>query len=287
MRAQITMIKAIAQSFKPALTVSRKPYVVSVGVDRFGNAIPQAKSAPLENGEGESRIVRQQDVLIYPSRKRKRTTNMGKNAGGAFKTLMAFTPSLLARLRPWRMPAANKKNATGGSLLPVVRQRPIDEYPPAARIDEPLECEFRECKEFKEFRRLPLEANEPDDRLEPRIYELSQELPTPPVSQSKNRAQVLPLAMIVALVVVYLLYVMTGMQGSMMAMSGNINTMATDTRTISQNMQAMNQSVHDMNHNVAEMNQKVGTLAKSAAPMGEAVSAVSPITKMFKSFFPF
>lgn len=272
------MLKAIAQSLQPALARSRKPHVVSVGLDIFGNAIPEAKPAQLESSGKKSRIVRRQDVLVYPSRKRKRTTNMGNKAGSAFKTLQAFTPSLLARLRPWRMPAASRKNATSGSLLPVVRQRPIDDHPPAGRIGEPLEYEFKH---------LPEEFNERERRLEPRIYELSQEPLRSLGTPRKIRAQVLTLAMVVALVIVYLLYVMTGMQGSMTAMSGNIHTMATDTRTMSQNMQAMNQSMHDMNHNVTEMNQKVGTLAQSAAPIGAAASTVSPLTKMFKSLMPF
>jgi len=276
MKANHTMMKAIAQSLKPAFTRGRKPYVVSVGLDIFGNAVPEAKSAQLENIGRVSRIVRHQDVLVYPSRKGKRTTQMGKKAGGAFKTLLAFPPSLLARLRPWRQPAVNWKNATGGSLLPVVRQRPMDELPQAVRIDENLAYELKH---------LPQEVNE--FRLEPRIYEQVQEHQKPLESQRTTLTQILPLAVVAAVVIGYLLYVMTGMQGSMTAMSGNIQTMATDTRTISQNMQTMNQSMHDMNHNVAEMNQKVGTLAKSAAPMGEATSAVNPLIKMFKSFMPF
>jgi uncharacterized protein YoxC len=272
------MIKAIAQSLKPALAKRPKPYVVSVGLDIFGNAIPEAKSAQRENSGGVSRIVRRQDVLVYPSRKRRRTTPMSQKAGVVFKRLLAFTSALLARLRPWRKPAAHRNKAISGSLLPVLRPRPIDTLPPAGPIAEPLEYELKP---------LPLEFNACAQRLEPRIYEVQQEPLKPQVTENAIRAQLLPLALVVALVVVYLLYVMTGMQGSMTAMSGNIQAMASDTRAMSQNMQAMNQSMHDMNHNVAEMNQKVGTLAKTAAPMGEAASTVSPLTKMFKSLMPF
>jgi uncharacterized protein YoxC len=206
---------------------------------------------------------------------------VGQKAGAVFKRLLAFTPAFLARLRPWRKPVTHRNKAISGSLLPVVRPRPMDSLLQAERIAEPLECEFKP---------LPLELNACAQRLEPRIYEVNQEplQPLQPqVTENKIRAQLLPLALVVALVVVYLLYVMTGMQGSMTAMSGNIQTMANDTRAMSQNMQAMNQSMHDMNHNVAEMNQKVGTLAKTAAPMGEAASTVSPLTKMFKSLMPF
>jgi uncharacterized protein YoxC len=272
------MMKAIAQSLKPALARRRKPYVVSVGLDIFGNAIPEAKSAQRESAGGVSRIVRRQDVLVYPSRKRSRTTPVGQKAGAVFKRLLAFTSALWARLRPWRKPAADRNKAISGSLLPVVRPRPMDKLPQAGPVAEPLECEFKP---------LPLELNARAPRLEPRIYEVNQEPLQPQVTENKLRAQLLPLALVVALVVVYLMYVMTGMQGSMTAMSGNIQTMANDTRAMSQNMQAMNQSMHDMNHNVAEMNQKVGTLAKTAAPMGEAASTVSPFTKMFKSLMPF
>jgi len=42
-----------------------------------------------------------------------------------------------------------------------------------------------------------------------------------------------------------------------------------------------------MSGNVARMNQKVSTLAQAAAPMGEAACAISPFTKMFKSFMLF
>jgi uncharacterized membrane protein len=163
-------------------------------------------------------------------------------------------------------------------LLPVVRQRPIDHYPQTVRSTE---------RSGYAFKALPQEFNERECWLEPRIIEPSPEPLKPLLIQRTIRAQVLPLAIIAFCVMAYLLYVMTGMQGSMAAMSGHIQTIATDTRAISQNMQSMNQSVHDMNHNVAGMNQKVGTLAQTAAPMGEAASTVSPLTKMFKSIMPF
>lgn len=239
MKVQNAMMKAIAQLTKPAHTKTRKPYSVSVGLDAFGNAVPEAKSLPVEFRAGASRIVRREEMLVHPSRKRTR-----KNAK---LTLMAFR-----------------------RLLPALRKPPLESSPTPSR-DEPLDVEFR---------LVPQVVKAPDLRLEPSIHETTDSSVSATAVQGKMPAQALPLALAVAGVVFYLLYVMTGMQGSMSTMSGNIQTMATDTRAMSQNMQAMNR-------NVEQMNQNVGAIAKSTAPMGEAASTVSPFTRMVKAILPF
>ena len=275
--SKATMIKAIAQSLEHAVARLRKPRIVSVALDVFGNAIPEARSAQAASSTGESRIVRREDVLVGHSRKRLRSA-VGTPRGRGFKALFASTRSLLARVRRQRTLAPDpKEDARVASLLPVVRQsKPL--LAQRAREGSVL---------VGAFQRLPQESQRQEDRLEPWIYKPHQESTELAKARRRIPQKAFPAAAVVAIIVVYLLYILGSMQGSMMAMSGNIHTMATDTHSMSQNMQAMNQSMQDMNHNVAEMNQKVGTLSRAAAPMGEAATAVSPFTRILKSILPF
>lgn len=273
------MMNAVAHSLGRALARLGKPRVVSVGLDAFGNAIPEAKSAPAASSARGARIVRREDVLVGPSRKRQRKTAAIATARvRVFKALSTSMRSLLARVRPQRMPASGRQEDAGSrSLLPVIaRSKP--EQAQETRTGSVLDGAFR---------RLPQESQRHEDRLEPTIHEPPREATEPSSAERRIPPETYPAAMVVALIVIYFLYVMGSMQGSMMAMSGNIHTMATDTHSMSQNMQAMNRSMQDMNHNVSEMNQKVGTLAKAAAPMGEAASSVSPFTRILKSILPF
>lgn len=278
-------MKAIPQSLLPVASKTQQPYTISVGLDVFGNAIPDLKPAQVE-GTGKSlRVVKRQDMLVRPSRKRSRNTLKPSTS----RALVAVGPALLGRLVPWWV-AAGKQKGTGNGQ-PLLKVEPL--HPPATEgVNERLE---------QAFNRLHHEFNEREQRLEDKMQALREKQHSLLGTRRKLLVWVLPLVVGGSVVMGYLLYVMTSMQGSMVAMSGNINTIAVDTQAMSQNTQYMSQNIEGMNQsmaymnnnvaymsgNVAQMNQKVGTLAQAAAPMGEAASTVSPFMKMFKSFMPF
>ncbi|MEZ5452963.1 MAG: hypothetical protein R3E93_09165 [Thiothrix sp.] len=292
------MMKAIPQSLKPAftktLTKTTQPRKISVGLDVFGNAIPDVKSALVEDTGKALRIVKRQDMVVKPSRKRSR-----KQSAATSTALVPVTPTLLGlgRLVPWwTQQAANQKQAKTSDPVTATNVKPVD-HPDG--ISERLEYAFK---------RLHQEFNEREQHIEDKMRELRAEHQNILATQPKTRAWILPVAVVGASAMGYMMYVMTSMQGSMTAMSGNINTMnghigtmANDTQAMSQNtqymsqnMQTMNQSMYYMNNNVAymsgnvaQMNQQVGSMAQSVRPMGEAASTVSPFMKMFKSFMPF
>ncbi|MBU0654403.1 MAG: hypothetical protein KJ914_04625 [Gammaproteobacteria bacterium] len=281
------MMKAIPQSMKRTTTKTKQASKLSVGLDIFGNAIPEVKSALVEGTGKALRIVRRQDVIVKPSRKKA----VAKARVVTRKTaLVAASPTLLGRLIPWIKPVEQPHKKPVAKVAPVQRKHDTQAHPDG--IGERLEYAFR---------RLHQEFNEREQQLEAKMQELKQQHQHTLAGKTKSRAWLAPVALAAVGVVGYMMYVMTSMQTSMTAMSGNINTMnghmgvmAGDTQVMSQNIQTMNQSMYYMNNNVAymsgnvaQMNQKVGTLAQAAQPMGEAASAISPFTKMFKSFMPF
>lgn len=269
-------MKAIPQSLKPSRTKTKQAHKVNVGLDLFGNAIPDVKSALVEGTGKALRIVKRQEMLIKPSPKRARAASRSKTSKS--KALVAVTPTLLERLVPWRMP-------------PVSQPKPV-ERPHPDGVGERLEYAFK---------RLHQEFNEREQKLEAKMQELMQAQQTQTAVKHHKRLWLLPVLLVAGAAGGYMMVIMTSMQTSMITMSGNINTMnghmgamATDTQAMAQNTQAMNNSMYYMNNNVAymsgnvaQMNQKVGTLAQAAAPMGEAAATVSPFMKMFKSFMPF
>lgn len=282
-------MKAIPQSLKPTQTKTKQARKINVGLDVFGNAIPEVKSALVEGTGKALRIVKRQDVIVKPPRKRNRP--VGKKAHSTSRALVPVSPTLLGKLVPWWPPATGQKDATKTKAVTVTQVKPL-EHPHADGIADRLEHAFK---------RLHHEFNEREQRLEDKMHALRQQQQSLLGTKRKTRLWLLPLALVGSAVMGYMMYVMTSMQGSMTAMSGNINTIASDTQSMShntqamsQNMQAMNQNMYYINNNVAymsgnvaQMNQKVGTLAQAAAPMGEAASTVSPFMKMFKSFMPF
>lgn len=287
------MFKSTPQFLKKTLTRTSQKRKLSVGLDIFGNAIPEVESAQVE-GTGKSlRVVRRQEVIVKPGRKQAKVPKASKKASTTSKTaaLVPVKPGLVGRLLPWSQPAAKGSDSKAvAKVIPVERKH--TEHPHADTIGERLEYAFK---------RLHQEFNEREHQLEQRMQELKQQHQQALAGKTQKRLWLAPLALAVVGVVGYMMYIMSSMQGSMVAMSGNINTMnghmgtmAGDTQVMSQNIQTMNQSMYYMNNNVAymsgnvaQMNQKVGTLAQAAQPMGEAASAVSPFTKMFKSFMPF
>ncbi|WGZ92950.1 MAG: hypothetical protein QJT81_14075 [Candidatus Thiothrix putei] len=258
-------------------TKSKQAHQVNVGLDVFGNAIPEIKSAQVE-GTGKAiamRIVKRHDMVLKPSPKRVRAATRVKKSTS--QALVTVTPNLLERLIPWWVQAANKS---------------VEHQPTVDGVSERLEHAFK---------RLHQEFNEREQKLEAKMNELQQVQQTLAVAKLKQRLWLFPVIVLAGAAGGYMMYIMSSMQASMITMSGNINTMnghigtmATDTQAMAQSTQAMNQSMYYMNNNVAymsgnvaQMNQKVGTLAQAAAPMGEAASTVSPFMKMFKSFMPF
>ncbi|WMP16934.1 hypothetical protein [Thiothrix lacustris] len=247
---------------KHTYTKNQQAYHVNVGLDLFGNAIPEVRSA-LVDGTGKSlQIVKRHDMVLKLNPKRIR-------AAARVKTPSSL--SLLGRLMPWR--------ATPEPL-------PVD------GVSERLELAFK---------RLHQEFNAREQQLEDKIQALQQVQQSLAAVKTKKRLWLLPVLLVAGAAGGYMMVIMSSMQSSMIAMSGNINTMnghmgamAVDTQAMSQNTQAMNQSMYYMNNNVAsmsgnmaQMNQNVGTLAQAAAPMGEAAATVSPFMKMFKSVMPF
>lgn len=287
-------MKAIPQSLKPTLISSKKPRTISVGLDVFGNAIPEVRPALVEGSGGALRIVRRQDVIVRPSRKRK-MASAGQTS--ASKALVPVSPALLGRLLPWWL--QQKQAKATDNTEPAVTAQPSLGHPHPEGVGERLEYAFQHLHQA---------FNGREQQLEDKMRELREEHQNLLAAKPKLQAWVLPTVLLGSSAMAYMMYVMTSMQGSMTAMSGNINTMnghigtmaadtqsmSQNTQSMSQNMQTMNQSMYYMNHNVAymsgnvaQMNQKVGTLAQAAAPMGEAASTVSPFMKMFKSFMPF
>jgi prefoldin subunit 5 len=271
-------MKVISQSLKPTQTKTQKPRTVNVGLDLFGNAIPEVKSAAVD-GTGKAiamRIVKRHDMVLKPSPKRGRAATRVKKSTS--KALVAVTPTLLERLAPWWVQAANK---------PVGHR-----LPPVDGVNERLE---------QAFKRLHHEFNEREQKLDAKMHELQQVQQTLATTKSKRQVWLWPVMLAAGAAGGYMMYIMSSMQASMINMSGNINTMnghigtmAADTQTMAYSTQSMNQSMYYMNNNVAymsgnvaQMNQKVGTLAQAAAPMGEAAATVSPFMNMFKSFMPF
>ncbi|OQX12673.1 MAG: hypothetical protein BWK73_14375 [Thiothrix lacustris] len=257
-------------------TKSKFAHHVNVGLDMFGNAIPEVKSAAVD-GTGKAiamRIVKRHDMVLKPSPKRVRAATRVKKTTS--KALITLTPNLLERLVPWWTQA-----------------KPVLEHPPAVdEVNERLEHAFKS---------LHHEFNAREQQLEAKMHALQHAQQTLAATNTKRQIWLWPVMLAAGAAGGYMMYIMSSMQASMTAMSGNINTMnahigtmATDTQTMAYSTQSMNQSMYYMNNNVAymsgnvaQMNQKVGTLAQAAAPMGEAAATVSPFMNMFKSFMPF
>jgi hypothetical protein len=252
-------------------TKSAVAHQVNVGLDLFGNAIPEVKAAGVEGTGKALRIVKRHDIILKPSPKRVRAATRLK--GNTSTALIASAPLLLKRLLPWWVAP---KTA-----------------PPVEVVNERLEYAFK---------RLHETFNEREQKLDAKMHALQQAQQSLSVAQTKKRRLwLLPMLLVAGGAGGYMMYIMSSMQSSMIAMSGNINTMnghigtmATDTQTMAQSTQSMNQSLYSMNNNVAymggnvaQMNQKVGTLAQAAAPMGEAASTMNPFMKAFKSIMPF
>ena len=220
---------------KHTYTKNQPAHQVNVGLDLFGNAIPEGKSL---------RIVKRHDMVLKPSPKRVRAVAQVKTA----------RLSVLKHLLPWR-------------VVSVERQPPVALDGVSERLEQA-------------FKRLHQEFNEREQQLETKMHALTQTQQRLSATKTKRQVWLLPVILIAGAAGGYMMYIMSSMQGSMIAMSGNINTM-------NQSMYYMNNNVAYMSGNVAQMNQKVGTLAQAAAPMGDAAATVSPFMKMFKSVMPF
>ena len=220
---------------KHTYTKNQPAHQVNVGLDLFGNAIPEGKSL---------RIVKRHDMVLKPSPKRVRDMAQVKTA----------RLSVLKHLLPWR-------------VVSVERQPPVALDGVSERLEQA-------------FKRLHQEFNEREQQLETKMHALTQTQQRLSATKTKRQVWLLPVILIAGAAGGYMMYIMSSMQGSMIAMSGNINTM-------NQSMYYMNNNVAYMSGNVAQMNQKVGTLAQAAAPMGDAAATVSPFMKMFKSVMPF
>ena len=256
-------LKTPKNLFKPKQT---KTKTIDVGIDVFGNAIPDNVTAQIESSGKALRVVKRQQMTLKPSRK--------KSAKKLAVVAATQSPGLLTR------------------LLPATWTKPSEKTVVHDGISERLEVAFK---------RLHHEFNEREQQLEVKMHAIQQQHLALANFKQKKRGVLLSLAAAGMLAGGYMLYVLTNMQNSMTSMSGNISTMnghmgamASDTQNMTQNIQAMNESMYYMNNNVgymsgnvAQMNQKVGTLAQAAAPMGEAAATMNPFMKAFKSFMPF
>ncbi len=262
---------------------SRRPVKVKtkvVGLDTFGNAIPDAAQV---EGTGKSlRVVEAREIEIRPGKRQRRKpvvvspevqkTGVLARVGGFFRR-----PRVEAELRAQQEAHAEFVSDLSGRF----------------------EHAFEELK--KEF-------SEREQQLEEKLKMVSQALPSPDsatqTASKKGWQQHMKVALgglVAVLVGGYLMYVLTSMKGSMTAMSdnmtamnGNIGAMSEDTRIMSEgiqkldgNMRYMNGNIAQMNGNMARMNQNVGQMTRAVEPMGQAAQNVNPFLGAMKSFFPF
>ncbi len=81
-------------------TKTKQAHKINVGLDLFGNAIPEVKSG-LVDGTGKAlRVVKRHEMVIKPSPKRARAASRAKTSTS--KALVAVPPTVLGRLIAWR-----------------------------------------------------------------------------------------------------------------------------------------------------------------------------------------
>lgn len=280
----------IDRTLKKIAKAKRRPTKVKtrrVGLDTFGNAIPDAAQV---EGTGKSlRVVEARDIEIRPGKKRRRRKPVTV-------TPTATQAGVLSR---W----AERFRRTRAEDEIRAQQEAHDEI--VSDLSGRFEHAFEELrKEFKER----------EQQLEEKLKVVSQTLPSPSTnaasktnvsskagSKLQQHLKVAFGGLVAVLVGGYLLYVLTSMEGSMTemssnmtAMNGSIGAMGQDTRIMSDgiqkldgNMRYMNGNIAQMNGNMAHMNQNVGQMTRAVEPMGQAAQNVNPFLGAMRSFLPF
>lgn len=257
-------------------------HVVNVGLDCFGNAIPELGTDSGKRNTPE--IVMRRDVRLGRKPRRRIARNQPLS--------QRIMPRLFERMTAWLLlPEADDQA--------LVVKKPLKNKLPS--VDDGVTIDTHAEGIEQVFRRLHDTFNEREARLENKLRALEQSKLLPSEAGDKRRYWLWPVVAAVAAGMGVMLYIMASMQTSMIDMSGNIQAMnqhmsqmAVDTRGMAQNVRGMNESMYYMNNNVvymsdnvAQMNRQVGNMAHSVAPMGDAASTFSPVTKFFKSFMPF
>lgn len=251
-----------------------------VGLDSFGNAIPEVPSAKVEGTGKALQIVETRDIIIAPPKAQRKARKVEK-AAPVKVSWLSKVRSVFSKSEP--KPAEQKAH---DDLVDDLSHR--------------MESAFTELK--REF--IEREAH-----LEQRLHEVKEHHALALTSQKTQKKWLLAGAGTVGFAMaVYLLVVMTSMEGSMSNMTGDMSAMSSHVQDMSGNTQAMTQSVSQMNdsmaymnysvnqlngnvgamnQNVAQMNQNVGSMSQSVKPMGEAAQTATPFMKFFKNFMPF
>ncbi len=250
-----------------------------VGVDVFGNGVPEVASAQVE-GTGKSlRIVSNEEFEIRPGKRaRRKPVDVEKVA----------RVSVLSRMGGFF-------NGSGKESTETLRAQQEAHEEIVADLSARFEHAFTELK---------YEFGEREKQLEDKLQAASHRLSAPVRTKNTSKMQQVKIfsgVVIGGVAVCYLLFVMTSMEGAMSSMSGDItamngtiggmgqdtNTMAKGIVNLDGNMQYMNSNIAQMNGNMAHMNHNVGQMTKAVEPMGQAAANVNPFLGAVRSFFPF
>jgi hypothetical protein len=238
----------------------RLPAIRRVGLDAFGNAIPDVPSTRAARPGRSLQVV-------------------------ATKQLVERRPETAAATGEW-MPRA------GGLLAGVARWgHAVSAWRPRGAVPAALPDEDDSRLEYA-FRRLHEEFGVREQRLQAQLHELDERQQR--LLGHAPWKWVAPLALVAALALGYALYLLaamqesiTGMAGDVATMNGHMDGMADSTRTMSENMDTVNRSMAQLNGDMGQMNRNVGAIAAATAPMGQAVQSVSPFMQTFRRFMPF
>lgn len=270
------MKKHLSQS-KPRRP-NRSGYLINVGLDSFGNALPDTGKKAAENLSQS--IVSRRDVWIGT---RSSVSSAKEPEAATWWTRVGFS---IPRLT---LSASRHKQ--------LIETQPNNENLETA---ETATVELEREQVAQVFKSLHNSFNEREARLDNRLRALES-----PAASDNKKPRISPLLfgglLAGAGCIGAVLFIMTSMKDSMTQMSSNIQTMnqhmglmATDTGSIAQDVHTMNDSMYFMNNNVAnmngnigQMNHQVGNMAQTMAPIGDAAAPMGRFSKFFGFFFPF
>lgn len=254
-------------------------YLVNVGLDSFGNAIPDTGAKTAESLT--QRVVARRDVWVGTQSAK---TTPKEAQPSAWWNIIGFSLPLLSS-RPDQHKQLAKRS---GQTLPITNEAPQ------------TTVEMDQERVALVFKTLQDSFNEREARLDNKLRAL-EDTKAKQAKKTRLNGWVVGGMLAGASGIGIVLFIMASMKESMNQMSSSIETMnqhmshmAVDTGTIAQSVHTMNDSMYFMNHNVANMNgnighmnQQVGSMAHSIAPMGEAAAPMGRFSRMFQSFFPF
>ncbi len=248
---------------------TRKAQSRTVNFDAYGNAIPDTPSVKNETSTVAASIVETREIMITPRR-----SSSPAPSRPAKK-------SILKTLTSWRSKSSSVAVVDTDVSTDYIPKQELQPHP-AHQISEVLELGFQ---------KLHAEFNRREQQMELRFQALSQQHQHKAVLK---KYWLIPVAVVGALAMGYMLYILTSMQNSMTIMSSSIpmmnqhiSEMAQDTQNMSGNMQALNGNVTQMNSSFQQMNQQMGTVSQAVIPMGKAAKTAQPFMSMMRSFMPF